>query len=227
MLEAAFRIVPGRWHSVAHLRAARHEIRHACSEDPAFGNRLREPRGPDRDWLKPWKEEHLPLTELADRKGWPDDTRFRWTPDAPADFEVEADGEAFGIQCTTAYPEWPNAVGKSAGHTRALELQHFNSGAPTFGGGQPSTPTARDILVDLQAWRDGIGSALKAKLDLKYQGLRLLIFAGRAGFDLVDFDFAGAVAPAVEAHAAAWRGIFQAVYVVDAREGAFVHLKRG
>jgi hypothetical protein len=55
----------------------------------------------------------------------------------------------------------------------------------------------------------------------------LLIFAGRAGFDLIDFDFAEAVAPAVEANAAAWRGIFQAVYVVDAREGALVHLKRG
>jgi len=227
VLEPAFRIVPSRWHPVAHLRAARDEIRRACGEDPALGNRLREPRGPDRGWLKPWKEEHLPLTELADRKVWPDDARFRWTPDAPADFDVEADGEAFGIQCTTAYPEWPNAVGQSAGHTRALELQRINSGAPTFGGGQPSTPTARDILGDLQAWRGGIGSALKAKLHAKYHGLRVLIFAGRAGFELIDFDFAEAMTPAVEAHAAAWRRIFDAIYVVDSREGAFVQLAQG
>jgi hypothetical protein len=226
VLEPAFRIDPSCWYSIAHLRAARDEIRQACHVDPAFGSRLREPQGRDRIWLKSWKEEHLPLTELADRKGWLDDARFRWTPDAAADFEVEADSEAFGIQCTTAYPEWPSAVGKSAGHTRALELQRLNSGAPTFGGGQPSKPTARNIRVDLQAWRDGIGTALKAKCDPKYHGLRLLIFAGRAAFDLIDFDFAEAVTPAVEAHGAAWRGIFQAIYVVDSREEAFMQLIR-
>ncbi len=226
MLEPVFRIDPSCWYSIAHLRAARDEIRRACQVDPAFGNRLREPRGHDLVWLKPWKEEHLPLTELADRKCWPDDARFRWTPNAPADFDVEADGENFGIQCTTAYPEWPNAVGKSAGHTRALELHHFNSGAPIFGGGQPSQPTARDIRVDLQAWRDGIGFALKAKLDPKYCSLRFLIFAGRAAIDLIDFDFTEAVTPAVEAHGLAWRGIFHAICVVDAQEGAFVELTR-
>ena len=225
-MEFTFHIAKNCWYPVAHLRAARSEIRLACREDPAFGNRLREPQRSDPVWLKPWKEEHLPLTELADCKGWPDNARFRWTPDAPADFELEADGEAFGIQCTTAYPEWPNAVGQSAGHTRALELRRFNSGAPTFGGGQPSTPTARDIQVDLQAWRNGIGTALKEKLHPKYHGLRLLIFAGRAGFDLIYFDFAEAVTPAVEAHAAAWRGIFQVIYVVDSRVGAFVELRR-
>jgi hypothetical protein len=202
------RIVPSCWYSIAHLRAGRDEIRQACQADVAFGNRLREP---DREWLKPWREEHLPLTELADRKGWPDDTRFRWTPDALADFEVQVDGEAFGIQCTTAYPEWPNAVGKTAGHTRALELRHVNSGAPTFGGGQPSKPTVRDDWVNLQAWQDGIGCALKAKLDPKYHGLQLLIFADGSRLNLIDFGFAEAVTPAIEAHGAAWRGIFRAI----------------
>ena len=48
-----------------------------------------------------------------------------------------------------------------------LELHRLNSGAPTFGGGQPSKPTVRTNSVNLQAWRDGIGSALNAKLDPK------------------------------------------------------------
>jgi hypothetical protein len=81
--------------------------------------------------------------------------------------------------------------------------------------------------ANLQAWQDGIGSALKAKLEPKYRGLRLLIFAGRARIDLIDFDFAEAVTPAIEAHAAAWRGIFQAIYVVDSQEGALVELTLG
>jgi hypothetical protein len=215
-----------RWYSLAHLRAVREEIRRECQVDPKFGSRLRDPRGRD-GWLKSWREEHYPLTKLADHKHWPDDARFRWTPDAPADFEVEANGETFGIQCTTAYPVWPNAAGKSAGHTRALERQRVNAGAPAFGGGQPSRPTARDIRVDLHAWRDGIGAALKAKLDPKYDGLRLLIFAWRARFELVDFVFAEAVTPAVEAHEEAWRGIFHTIYVVDEDDDAFVEFTRG
>lgn len=226
MGEPAFRIGPRCWYPIAHLRAARDEILQTCQRDPAFGNRLRVPRGGDLGWLKPWKEEHLPLTELADRKGWPNDAWFCWTPDAPADFEVEAGGEVLGIQCTTAYPEWPNAIDKSGGHTRALELHHFNSGAPTFGGGQPSKPTARDIRVDLKAWRDGIGTALKAKLDSKYDGLRLLVFAGGAWFNLIGCDFAKAVTPAVEAYGVAWRRVFHTIYVVDSREEAFVELTR-
>ena len=48
-----------------------------------------------------------------------------------------------------------------------LELHRLNSGAPAFGGGQPSKPTVRTNSVNLQAWRDGIGSALNAKLDPK------------------------------------------------------------
>jgi hypothetical protein len=219
-------LLPRCWYSIAHLRAVREKIRRACQVDPKFGSRLRDPREHDRG-LKSWREEHHPLTELADHKRWPDDARFRWTPNAPADFEVEANGETFGIQCTTAYPVWPHAAGKSPGHTRALERQRVNSGAPTFGGGQPSRPTVRDIRADLQAWRDGIGAALKAKLDSKYDGLRLLIFVGQAWINLFDFGFAEAVTPAVEAHEEAWRGIFHTIYVVDEHDDAFVELTRG
>jgi hypothetical protein len=227
VLESTFRIDPSYWYPIAYLRAKKEEIRRACQVNPTFGSSLRDPRGRDLDWLKFWRDEHLPLTKLADHKGWLDDARFRWTPNAPADFEVEANGEAFGIQCTTAYPDWPNAVGKSAGHTRALERQRVNSGAPTFGGGQPSRPTARDIQVDLRAWRDGIGAALKAKLNPKYDGLRLLIFAEGACISLSDFGFAEAVTPAVEAHGAAWRGIFHTIYIMDEPDEAFVQLTRG
>jgi hypothetical protein len=54
----------------------------------------------------------------------------------------------------------------------------------------------------------------------------LLIFAGRAAIEILDFNFAEAVTPAVEAHGAAWRGIFDPIYIVDSQEGALVQLIR-
>jgi hypothetical protein len=153
-------------------------------------------------------EEHLPLTELADRNGWPNVAHFRWKPKAPADSRSKP-MEAFGIQCTTAYPEWPNAVGKTAGHI-------------PFFGGQLSKPT--DIRVDLQAWRDRIGSALKAKLDFEIPWPPATHIRRAVWTSLIDFDFAEAVTPAIEAHGTAWREIFQAIYVVDAHEEAFAQL---
>lgn len=224
VFEPTFRFREAHWYRVADLRSARNEIRQACTENAAWGNRLRAPSGHINHWLKAWKEELLPLTELADHKGWSDDVRFCWTPTAPADFQINADGDTFGLQCTTAYPEWPNSVGQSPGHTRALELRRINRSGFAFGGGNPDTPTARDPGVDLLAWPSGIRTALKAKLDTKYVGLHLLICASQASFNLIDFVFCDALTPAVEAHAAEWRAIFQAVYVVDSRPGALIEL---
>jgi hypothetical protein len=53
-----------------------------------------------------------------------------------------------------------------------------------------------------------------------------LIFAGKCRSDTIDFDFAEVVRPALEeVGTAVWSKSFQAIYVLDAPETAFVEVR--
>jgi hypothetical protein len=66
-------------------------------------------------WAKTWMEEIYPSSLLADQLGLADDSVFCWTPNGAADVEFRLSGRAIKIQCTTAYPHWPNSLGKQGG----------------------------------------------------------------------------------------------------------------
>jgi hypothetical protein len=104
-----------------------------------------------------------------------------------------------------------------------MEMLHGSRNGFYFGGGRISEPTARDVLDDLATWRAGTVSAVETKLDkASYRGreLDLLVYARGCAFDLVDFDFAEIVQPALKSIGKEnWGRTFSNIYVVD--DGGF------
>jgi hypothetical protein len=126
-----------------------------------------------------------------------------------------------------AYPEWSVAADQPGGHVHHREMEKFNADGPCFGGGLVSVPRARGPEEDLRAWRAGIQHTLTRKLGVAYAGCRLLIFARGCWFNTVDFDFSEVVTPAVEAvGSGAWGRVFDAIYILDAHEPAFIEFRR-
>jgi len=74
-------------------------------------------------WAKTWMEEIYPSSLLADRLGLAHDATFCWTPNGAADVEFRPTERAIKIQCTTAFPHWPNSLGKQGGHLHKLEMR--------------------------------------------------------------------------------------------------------
>ena len=125
-----------------------------------------------------------------------------------------------------AYPEWSVRADKRGGYVRHQEMEQFNTHGFSFGGGLVSEPRARSPDEDLRAWRAGIRTALAGKLKQRGAGCRLLIFAGGCRFNTIDFDFAEVVRPALdEVGSEAWCKSFEAIYVLDASESAFVEVR--
>lgn len=165
-------------------------------------------------WCKAWREEFSPLLVLADYKGFPNEDRLRWTPDDIADFIVTHDNICIKIQCTMAYPE--RLCGKKPGHVHRKEMDELNENGFFFGGGGIQTPKVRSDEENVFAWRSGIRSALTNKLDIRYAGCTLLIFAHGCRFDTIDLAFDKVVSPVLkDVGEPDWRSIFHAIYVVD------------
>jgi hypothetical protein len=180
---------------------------------------------------KSWNEELYPLKLLVDHMRLSDSDTFRWTPDGAGDIELCSAGEGFRIQVTMAYPQWNIAPSEPAhaawqetdgcpgGYLHSRRMKRIRNDGYSFGGGGDSVPRARDWREDVRAWHDGIRAAVTAKLDAKYAGCRLLVFARQCYFDTIDFGFSQVVKLSLE-------GLkpvpFEAIYILDEGESAFV-----
>jgi hypothetical protein len=217
-MEHPFR--PCEWYKLGELRRAAAEVHRARRADPALSAMM---RVQSERWAKDWTEELLPLKLLADHKGFSDESEFCWTPSAAADFTLRIDSDLMiKLQCTMAYAEWPDSIGKQGGHRHKLEMAQSNKEGFSFRGGRVTEPTARGPCTDAVAWRTGIANALKKKLRPEYAGLYLAIFAMGCAIDMVDLSFEQVVSSAIEqAGRAECERIFGGLYVFDAPAGLF------
>lgn len=212
----------GKPHTIGQLRTFASQIQDARKGDQQLSAKMRVDQLP---WAKDWKDELSALRYFADRKKLSDDETFIWTQGEPFDFKVTFAGKTLKLQVTVAFPAWSVIpANSSAGHgyVHAREMKHLNEHGHSFGGGLVSQPRARSYEEDLRAWRDGIKAALQNKLLMCCEGLRLLVFAPECWFNNIDFNFAVVVRPAIDA--VAWADTFEAVYVLDAHESAFVEV---
>jgi hypothetical protein len=145
-----FPLRQGEWYSLGQLREEVKAILNRTRSDKEFGHGMRVNDQRLVPWAKPWMEEIYPSSLLADRLGLADDVRFRWTPNAAADVELRSAGRAIKIQCTTAYPHWPNSLGEQGGHLHKLEMRELNEKGYMFPGGGTSKATPHDVETDLE-----------------------------------------------------------------------------
>ncbi len=219
--------LPARWYSVGQLRAVSKEILERTRADADFAARMRVQDQKAIPWSKSWQEEIYPCSLLADRISLTDDDTFYWTPDGAADVEFRASGKALRVQCTMAFAERPDFVGKQGGHLRKLEVKHANVEGFSFPGGFVSRPRARSEENELDEWRAGIVKALRNKIKPTYSRCWLLIFAPRCGFDTIEYDFDNVVAPAVEeVGRPMWEAVFDGLFILDTAPVAFVALAK-
>jgi hypothetical protein len=212
----------GEVYTIGVLRSVAAQIIANRKHAPRLSASMRTQRRKDIPSAKSWNEELYPFKLFADHKNLSDDDTFWWTPDGAADFTVRAGNALIALQSTMAYPEWSVATSQP-GHVHHRAMEKLNTEGFYFGGGLISAPRARGPDEDLRAWRSGIESALRRKLSSGHAGCRLLIFARECGINTVDFSFAKVVTPAVEAVGSEeWERVFEAIYVLDEPEGAFV-----
>jgi hypothetical protein len=223
-----FLFEPAKSYSIGQLKAEAAKILGARQRDKRLSGMMRAPVRGELPWAKSWNEELHPLKILADHMKLSDDATFRWTPDGAFDFEVGVAGKTIKIQSTTAYPEWSvGSDGRGAGYIHSREMKQYNEHGFSYGGGLVSKARAKGYEEDLRAWRAGIKTALTSKLQMRCEGCRLLIFAGKCQFDNIDFDFAEVVIPAIdEVDRAVWGRTFEGIYVVDSPASAFVEVSR-
>ena len=190
--------LPARWYSVGQLRAVSKEILERTRADADFAARMRVQDQKAIPWSKSWQEEIYPCSLLADRISLTDDDTFYWTPDGAADVEFRASGKALRVQCTMAFAERPDFVGKQGGHLRKLEVKHANVEGFSFPGGFVSRPRARSEENELDEWRAGIVKALRKQDQADIQQMLVAhLCAQMRYFDTIEYDFDNVVAPAV------------------------------
>ena len=153
----------GEWYSVGRLREVAKAISDRTRSDKEFRHAMRENDQRRVAWAKTWMEEIYPSSLLADRLGLADDSVFCWTPNGAADVEFRTTGRAIKIQCTTAYPHWPNSLGKQGGQLHKLEMRELNERGYMFPGGGVSNATAHNVGTDLETLRVAIADALAKK----------------------------------------------------------------
>jgi hypothetical protein len=190
-----FPLRQGEWYSLGQLREEVKAILNRTRSDKEFGHGMRVNDQRLVPWAKPWMEEIYPSSLLADRLGLADDVRFRWTPNAAADVELRSAGRAIKIQCTTAYPHWPNSLGEQGGHLHKLEMRELNEKGYMFPGGGISKATAHDVETDLETLCVAISDALAKKIKADYGGCWLLIYVCGATSAFLDADFREVVVP--------------------------------
>jgi hypothetical protein len=216
--ELIYPLVRGQLYTVAALRAAETSLLAERQADQGLSSRLRLQKRKEIDWAKIRNEEWSPLMLLADGLRLGNTETFCWTPDEAADFEITSSGKTLNIQCTMAYDQLTGAK-YQGGKLHHMEMLHSSRNGFYFGGGGISEPTARDVLTDLATWRAGIVAAVETKLEkASYRGreLDLLVYARGCAFDLIDFDFAEIVQPALDSIGKDnWGRTFSNVYVVD------------
>ena len=168
----------------------------------------------------------FPASRLADEIGLSDEALFKWTPVGAADVEFDGGTERLSIQCTTAYAERDGTVAAQGGHLRKLEMKEANKTGMVWLGGGLNQPKTVDVNEDRETWPVGISAAINKKLKPEYLGFRVLIYAPRCSFDLVDGDdFRNVVTDAADRIGRdRWGEIFERLYVVDLWPGRFVEL---
>ena len=139
----------GEWYSLGDLRGEAKAVSNRAHSDKEFCHAMRLNDQRRVPWAKTWNEEIYPSSLLADRLGLANDATFCWTPKGAADVEFRSNGRAIKIQCTTAYPHWPNSLGEQGGHLFHLEMQELNVKGYVFAGGGVSRLNAQDLEADL------------------------------------------------------------------------------
>jgi hypothetical protein len=216
----------GTWQPIEKLRSIAQRILRQTQSDPELAKIIRTQDRKTLAWAKPWAEEFYPLFSLDQHLRFAQDAEFCWTPDGAADFSIRARGELFGVQCTTAFAERAGSKGNQGGHVRKLEMMKCNEDGFCWRGGLVTEPRVRSELEDVEAWRSGISRSISRKLNPKYSGCWLLIFAPDCQFDTVDFNLEEVVRPAVDcAESESWESIFARLYVIDQPPpGGFVEI---
>src|SRR5271165_1097919 len=128
------RFRPEEFYTLGELRRVAAEIHCARRADPALSAMM---RAQSEKWAKDWTEELYALKVLADHKAFSDDDEFCWTPNAAADFTLRTGRDGtIKVQCTIAYAEWPESIGKQGGHLHKLEMIQSNKEGFAFLGGR-------------------------------------------------------------------------------------------
>jgi hypothetical protein len=225
-VESLFSFREGEWYSVRDLRAVAERILEKTKSDAVFSAAMSVNDQKAYPWAKAWMEEIFPASRLAAEIGLSDEALFKWTPVGAADVEFDRGTERLRIQCTTAYAERDGTVAAQGGHLRKLEMKEANKTGMVWLGGALNQPRTVDVNEAQEAWRFGISAAINKKLKLEYLGCRLLIYAPRCSFDLVDGDdFRNVITDARGSDRARQMGeIFERLYVVDLWPGKFVEL---
>jgi hypothetical protein len=226
-MNSIYPLTSDRSYTFGELRAAEKMLLVDRQADKILSSRLRLQDRKVIDWAKTRNEERSPLTLLADGLGLGDADTFQWTPAGAADFVIASRNKTLKVQCTMAFDE-PEGARYRAGHLHRKEQEFGEENGFYFGGGGIFEPTVRDVEKQLSTRRAGIATAVRSKLTkVSYdaQELDLLVFARRCSFELIDYDFAQVVVPALD-HVGKenWGRVFSNIYVVDHR--AFVHLSR-
>ena len=216
----------GEWYSVGRLREVAKAISDRTRSDKEFRHAMRENDQRRVAWAKTWMEEIYPSSLLADRLGLADDSVFCWTPNGAADVEFRTTGLAIKIQCTTAYPHWPNSLGKQGGQLHKLEMRELNERGYMFPGGGVSNATAHNVGTDLETLRVAIADALAKKIKADYSGCWLLIYVCGATSAFLDFDFREVVVPATDrVGRATWEAACEGLYILGDQPANFAEVR--
>jgi hypothetical protein len=224
--KALFPFRHGEWHSVSRLRQTRTAIIDKAQSDKEFRHAMRVNDQKLYPWIKAWFEELYPCSILADRLAFEDEAKFKWTPTGAADVEFQTGGRLIKVQCTVAYPHWPDSQGAQGGHLHHLEMKELNEKGYMFPGGGVSRATAQNVETDHETWRIAIARALENKLRTRYSGCRLLIHASGSASGLLECDFRrDIVIPATDrVGAAKWQAVFKGLYVLGDAPANFAEI---
>jgi hypothetical protein len=216
----------GEWYSLGQLRDGVKAVLNQTHSDEKFRQAMRVNDQRRVPWAKSWMEEIYPSSLLADRLGLADDATFCWTPNGAADVEFRSTGGAIKIQCTTAYPHWPNSLGKQGGHLHKLEMRELNEKGYMFPGGGISKATAQDVETDLETVRVAIADALAKKINPGYDGCWLLVYVCGATSAFLDADFREVVVPSTErVGRAKWEAVFEGLYILGDQPANFAEVR--
>jgi hypothetical protein len=221
-----FPLQEGKWYSLGQLREGVKAVFNRADFDKEFRHAMRENDQRRVPWAKAWNEEIRPSSLLADRLGLADDVMFCWTPNGAADVEFRSTERAIKIQCTTAYPHWPNSLGEQGGHLFKLEMRQLNEKGCMFPGGGVSKTIEHDVGTDLETLRVAIADALAKKIEADYRGCWLLIYACGATSAFLDFDFCEVVVPATDrVGRAKWEAVFEGLYILGDQPANFAEVR--
>jgi hypothetical protein len=219
MAQIEFPFVRSQAYPFGELRAFARALLTTRQCDQAFSAELRANR---ICWAKVWNEELVPISLVADQKGYADTDSFRLMPEGhPTDVEILAGNRRLACQVTVADPAWAETGAESSGsYLHHLRMEQLRRGEPAFGGGNTrkvdgvilSEPHTRDVRDDLAACRRRLVEAVGRKKTHDGKGITLVIYARGHRFLLIDFNVAELVAAAIRDAGAP---TFEQVCVVD------------